>query len=250
MRIYTLASGSSGNSLYIESEYSKILVDAGLRPRVLKNRLISLGVDLSQIDAAIITHEHTDHTRSITKLPIPIYVSAKTVHLWKNKVEKLNQFENNGQFAIKDMKVTPFSVPHDAIDPVGFTIEFDGTKISIVTDIGYATGLVIERLQKSNILVLESNHDMKMLLYGSYPWELKQRIKGKLGHLSNSQSASLLNAVYHDGIRHVILAHLSRVNNCPQVAHSEFTAILKNKGNDHTNIHLAPRNSVAEVINS
>ncbi|MGI9554100.1 MAG: MBL fold metallo-hydrolase [Thermodesulfobacteriota bacterium] len=249
MRICTLASGSSGNSLYIESSHSKILVDAGIGPRVLKKRLESIGVKIDEIDAVIVTHEHIDHTRSIAKLPVPVYVASKTVPVWKNKVEDLNQFENHKQFTIKDLFITPFSVPHDAIDPVGFTIEFNSTKIGIVTDIGSVTGLVVERLKKSNILILESNHDMNLLYYSSYPWELKQRIKGRLGHLSNSQSSSLLNSIYHNELCHVVLAHLSEVNNCPEVALNEAAKIVDRKDNDYTKIHVAPRKSVGEVIN-
>ncbi len=249
MRICSLASGSSGNSIYIESESSRILVDAGISPRSLKKRLQSLGVDINDIDAVVVTHEHADHTRSLVKLSVPVYVTVKTVPVWKDKVDDLNQFENDEQFVIKDMTITPFSVPHDAIDPVGFTIEFNGTKIGIVTDIGSVTGLVVERLRRSSVLVLESNHDIDLLLSGTYPWELKQRIKGNLGHLSNSQSARLLSSVYHDGLEHVVLAHLSKRNNSPEAAYQEAAAVLRQKGNDHTQIHLAPRNSVEEVVN-
>jgi len=269
-RVCTLASGSSGNSVYLESTHSKILIDAGVGPRILKKRLDSIGVKIEEIDAVIVTHEHEDHTKSISKLPLPVYVASKTVPVWNNKVEELNQFESNEQFSIKDMFITPFSVPHDAIDPVGFTIEFNNTKIGIVTDIGSVTGLVVERLKKSNILILESNHDMNLLFCSNYPWELKQRIKGRLGHLSNSQSSSLLNTLYHSALNHVILAHLSEVNNCPEVAYMEAVKIVRRKtgednseiwnGNqqtsaennysdDKTRIHVAPRKSIGEVIN-
>ncbi|MGI9533539.1 MAG: MBL fold metallo-hydrolase, partial [Thermodesulfobacteriota bacterium] len=199
-------------------------------------------------DAVIVTHEHIDHTRSITKLPVPVFVASKTVPVWNDKVENLNQFENNKQFTIKDLFITPFSVPHDAIDPVGFTIESNKTKIGVVTDIGSVTGLVVERLKKSNILILESNHDMNLLYYSHYPWELKQRIKGRLGHLSNSQSSSLLNTIYHNDLCHVVLAHLSEVNNCPEVAFNEAVKIVDHRDNDYTKIHVAPRKSVGEVI--
>lgn len=249
MRIYSLASGSSGNSIYLESTSSKLLVDAGISPRLLRNKLDSLGVDIKEIDAVVVTHEHTDHTKSLIDLPIPIYVAVKTVSIWEDKIDNLNQFENDKRFAINDMEITPFSVPHDAIDPVGFTIEFDGIKVGIVTDVGSVTELIVERLRKSNVLVLESNYDINLLLYGKYPWELKQRIKGNLGHLSNSQSAHLLSKVYHDELQHVVLAHLSQVNNDPKIAYKEAAEVLKHKGNSHTEIHLAPRYFIEEVIN-
>ncbi len=249
MRIYSLASGSSGNSIYIESESSRLLVDAGISPRSLKKRLNSLGVDINEIDAVVVTHEHKDHTRSLKDLPVPVYVAVKTVPIWEDQVENLNQFENDKRFAVNDMEITPFSVPHDAIDPVGFTIEFDGIKIGIVTDAGSVTELIVEKLRRSNVLVLESNYDVNLLLYGKYPWELKQRIKSNLGHLSNSQSAHLLGSVYHDELQHVVLAHLSKINNDPKIAYKEAAEALRHRGNGHTKIHLAPRDSIGEVIN-
>ena len=248
MRVCTLASGSSGNSLFIESKYSKILVDAGISPRQILKRLSLLDVSISDIDAVIVTHEHIDHTRAITKLETPIYVATDTAHLWDEGVSALHNFDSGSSFEIKDFFITPFSVPHDAIDPVGFTIEIDDVKIGIVTDIGSVTGLVVEKLKNSNVLILESNHDNNLLLNSNYPWELKQRIKGRLGHLSNVQSSALLNSIFHEDLKYVVLAHLSEQNNSPEAAYKEAQKVLRRKRVDNVSISVAPRKTIGEVL--
>ena len=249
MRVCTLASGSSGNSLYIESSKSKILVDAGIGPRVLKKRLESIDVDLNDVDAVIVTHEHEDHTRALPKIPMQVYVAEETEELWKGKVQNLCKFDTSISFNVGDFYITPFSVPHDARDPVGFTVEFDNIKLGLVTDLGDVTGLVVERLKRCNVLVLESNHDTNLLFDSSYPWDLKQRIKGRLGHLSNIQSSKLLNTLFHKELRYVILAHLSQVNNKPEVAYTEAMKVINRNDSDTTKITVAPRQSIGEVIN-
>lgn len=249
MRICTLASGSSGNSLFIETENTKILVDAGISIKQLNTRLSSLGVCMSEIDLVVITHEHTDHASALPYInKIPAYVASRTVHLWKDEVENLKEFETGSQFCIKDILITSFPVPHDACDPVGFTIEADHTKIGIVTDIGSVTALVRERLKGSNILVVEFNHDEKMLLYGSYPWDLKQRIKGRLGHLSNDEAAELLKSLIHDGLRHIVLAHLSQSNNTPEMALRSVYSTLGKYVLEQVKVSVAPRRTLGEVV--
>ena len=219
MKICTLASGSSGNSLLIQTEDTKILVDAGISLRQIKLRLEVLDVDVEDIDAVVVTHEHSDHTAALPRLKTPVHVAAQTSELWKDKLSQMMEFSSDCAFQIKDLLVTPFSVPHDALDPVGFTIESEkGEKIGIVTDIGSVTGLVRERLRGSNALVIEFNHCTDILLYSHYPWDLKQRIKGRLGHLSNIQGSELLQDLLHGGLKHVVLAHLSQVNNKPEAA--------------------------------
>src|SRR3972149_1782821 len=192
MKICTLASGSSGNSLFVETRRTKILVDAGISHRQLTVRLKKLGVQMSEIDAVLITHEHTDHVAAIPFINTAVYVSSSTVSLWKDKVRDLKEFEPGSQFFLNDALITSFPVPHDALDPVGFTIETDHKKLGIVTDIGSVTALVRERLGGSNALIIEFNYDEGMLLYGSYPWDLNQRIKSRLGPLSNEDAAELL----------------------------------------------------------
>lgn len=250
MRVCTLASGSSGNSLYIECGGTKILVDAGISLRQLGLRLAKLGVGISDIDAVVVTHEHSDHTTALPMTGLPTYIASATVHLWKDKVRSIMEFESDSPFQIKDFLVTPFSVPHDALDPVGFTIESgDGLKIGLVTDIGSVTTLVRERLRGSNALVIEFNHDSDILLYSHYPWDLKQRIKGRLGHLSNNQGAELLSELVHHGLKHVVLAHLSQVNNRPEVAYeSAFRVVRRHGGERDVRISVAPRKTAGEVL--
>jgi len=248
MRVCTLASGSSGNSLLIETKYTKILVDAGITRRQIIKRLNLLGVQLEDIDAVITTHEHQDHTVSITKLEVPVYVTASTVHLWKDKVGILHEFDAGCDFEINELVITPFTVPHDAIDPVGFTINSDSIKVGVVTDIGSVTGLVVQKLKDSNVLVIESNHDSDLILYSRYPWELKQRIRSRLGHLSNDQASDLLGDLVHGGLKDVVLAHLSEVNNKPQSALNQAVKVLNNKGVENVKVQVAPRKKIGEVI--
>ncbi len=218
--------------------------------RQIKFRLDHLGVELSDIDAVVITHEHTDHTHAIKRLDIPTYVASATIDLWKDQVAQLLEFESDTAFAIKDLLITPFSVSHDAIDPVGFSITSpDERRIGIVTDIGSVTELVKQRLKNSNILLLEYNHDDEILMNSHYPWDLKQRIKGRLGHLSNSQASELLNELVHSGLRHVILAHLSKVNNTKETAIRYASRVLERHGAEsEINISVAPRKTIGEVV--
>lgn len=250
MRVCTLASGSSGNSLLIETGETKILVDAGISLRQIKLRLEVLDVDIQDIDGVIVTHEHSDHTAALPRLKTPVHVASSTTHLWKDKLNDMMGFASDCAFSIRDLMVTPFSVPHDALDPVGFTIESEkGEKIGIVTDIGSVTGLVKERLKGCNILVIEFNHCSDILLYSHYPWDLKQRIKGRLGHLSNIQGAELLQNLLHGGLKHVVLAHLSQVNNKPEAAFKAAREALTRFGAENdVGVSVAPRKTIGEVL--
>jgi len=250
MKICTLASGSSGNSLYIESGGTKILVDAGISLRQITLRLKKIDVDITEIGAVIVTHEHSDHTAAIPRLDAPVYVASATIDLWKDKVRKLMEFESDTPFEIGGLRITPFSVPHDALDPVGFTIESGKSeKVGVVTDIGCATQLVKERLRGADVLVIEYNHDSDILLYSHYPWDLKQRIKGRLGHLSNIQASELLGDLIHHRLKHVVLAHLSQVNNRPEVAFGSAADVVKSRGaEEDVRVSVAPRKNVGEVL--
>ena len=248
MKVCSLASSSSGNSFYLESKHSKILIDAGISFRQIKIRLKTFGVDIEDLDAAIISHEHIDHSYCVKKLNVPVYVAHKVVELWKDDVSNLHEFDSESTFQIKDLIITPFPVPHDAIDPVGFTINDNTKKVGIATDLGSVTGLVIENLKGCNMLILESNHDYESLLYSSYPWKLKQRIKSRLGHLSNEQTSQLLDAVLHDNLYYVLLAHLSKVNNTPQIARKTCFNILELNGAEHVKLDVAPRKDSGEII--
>ncbi len=248
MKVCTLASGSSGNSVYLETSYSKILIDAGISLRQIKLRLANIGVEIDDLDAVIVSHEHSDHTHAINRINVPVYVSSNTTNIWKDKVFNLMEFDSETTFEFNDLTITPFSVPHDAIDPVGFTVDDGNKKLGIATDIGSVTGLVVQKLKGCNVLILESNHDSEILSYSKYPWRLKQRIKGRLGHLSNKQSGWLLESVFNDDLQHVILAHLSKVNNTPEIAYETSYGVLESCGAEQINLCVAPRNTIGEVI--
>ena len=272
IKFCTLASGSSGNSLYLESRYSKILIDAGISFRRISRSLGSMGVAVSDLDAVVLSHEHEDHSRAVGKMSeVPVYVSGETIGFWERKrngysngndggssksagyrngaIEKLREFDSEEPFCIKDLTITPFSVAHDAIDPVGFAVTDGRAKIGVVTDIGKPTALVVESLKGCDALVLESNHDREMLFSGPYPPYLQQRISGGHGHLSNDQSASLLGDVLHDGLKYVLLAHLSTKNNTPEKALGCSLEVLRRNGADGSvAVAIAPRNTVGEVI--
>lgn len=248
MKICTLASGSSGNCLYVETEHTRLLVDAGISNRQITKRLSTINVDINDIDGVIISHEHTDHAQALPYLKIPVYVSSSTAGLWTDKVANLQQFETGSEFSINDIKITSFPVPHDAVDPVGFTLQSNGCKLGVVTDIGVSTRLISERLRAVNALVVEFNHDDNMMSYSPYPWHLKQRIKSRLGHLSNAEAANLLSTVAGSGLSSVVLAHLSKVNNKEAAALESAYAALKRTGLGDVRIDVAPRNKLSEVV--
>lgn len=248
MKICTLASGSSGNSLYLESQRSKILIDAGVSLRRISRSLQSLGTSVEEIDAVVLSHEHGDHSRAVAKMETPVYVCGSAAEVLQDRVADLREFDSETPFRVKDLLVTPFSVSHDARDPVGFTVSDGRSRIGAVTDIGRVTRLVVESLRNCDALVIESNHDREMLLEGPYPWDLKQRIGGGDGHLSNEESAELLGAVLHEGLRHVMLAHLSRSNNTPERALAASREILRERGAEHIALRVAPRNEISEVL--
>lgn len=248
MKICTLASGSSGNSLYLESERSKILIDAGVSLRRISRSLESLGTGVEELDAVVLSHEHGDHSRAVAKMETPVYVCGEAAEVLRDRVADLREFDSETPFRVKDLLVTPFSVSHDARDPVGFTVSDGRSRVGAVTDIGRVTRLVVESLRNCDALVIESNHDREMLLEGPYPWDLKQRIGGGDGHLSNEESAELLGAVLHEGLRHVMLAHLSRSNNTPERALAASREILRERGAEHIALRVAPRNEISEVL--
>ena len=248
MRICTLASGSSGNSLYLESQRSKILIDAGVSLRRISRSLQSLGTSVEEIDAVVLSHEHGDHSRAVAKMETPVYVCGAAAEVLRDRVTDLREFDSETPFRVKDLLITPFSVSHDARDPVGFTVSDGRSRVGAVTDIGRVTRLVVESLRNCDALVIESNHDREMLLEGPYPWDLKQRIGGGDGHLSNEESAELLGAVLHEGLRHVVLAHLSRSNNTPERALAASREILRERGAEHIALRVAPRNEISEVL--
>lgn len=232
MRLCLLASGSKGNSVFVESGGTRLLIDAGLAATELVARLASVGVDAASLNAILVTHEHTDHVRGVgtlaRRLKIPVVASYPTVREITPILKKCEviEFEAGHSFVFRDLLIDPFPLTHDAVDPVGFIVEGGEGIAGIATDFGVATRLVGEKLKRCRSLVLEFNHDEEMLLNGPYPWHLKQRIRSRHGHLSNTDSRKLLADLLHDGLEALFLAHLSEVNNHPDRALREARTVL------------------------
>ncbi len=225
MRISVLASGSAGNSVYIETDSHKILLDAGLSEKKLSARLASIGREAKDLDAVFVTHEHSDHVSGIGPLVrkhnIPLFTTEGTFRKIKSQIGRIpawNPIRSGEPVAIGKMVVEPYATPHDAEESVAFVIRCGNTKIGHATDLGKVTPFVREKLKKSTALLVEANHDINMLEVGPYPWPLKQRIKSDVGHLSNEACGELLADANHDGLRLVVLMHLSDTNNLAELA--------------------------------
>jgi phosphoribosyl 1,2-cyclic phosphodiesterase len=232
LSICMLASGSKGNATYISDGETSILIDAGLSGIELQRRLTSRGLNPEDLDAIVVTHEHSDHVRGVgilsRRFKLPVYINQKTEEASSQlgSLHEIRPFECGTTFNISNLAVHPFSISHDAEDPAGFTVGQNGTTLAIATDMGIATSMVREHLKHCALLILEANHDPQMLQTGPYPWPLKQRIQSRVGHLSNSESKKLLNELQHENLQHVILAHLSETNNTPQKAFDEVAQAL------------------------
>jgi len=235
--VCVLASGSKGNAVYISDGATAVLVDAGLSGIEIQRRMRSRGLVPEDLDAIIVSHEHTDHIQGVGVLSrryrLPVYINRKTRKAAESQLGTVygyHNFECGRTFSINKLTVHPFSICHDAADPAGFTFMQNGFKTAVATDLGIATAMVREHLKGCRLIVVEANHDPEMLLVGPYPWHLKQRIKGRTGHLSNSASRDLLAEIRHNGLQHVILAHLSDKNNTSTKAIGEVAPVLATCG--------------------
>ena len=235
MRLSLLASGSKGNSLFLETGSCRLLIDAGLSGRETIARLSSAGVDAETLDGILITHEHTDHVRGVgalaRRLKLPVLGSSRTLQAARTAIGRADfvEFDAGSPFVFKGVSIDPFPVTHDACDPVGYRIESGEGCIGFATDLGIATRLTHEKLKECRALVLEFNHDEQMLQDGPYPWHLKQRIRSRHGHLSNSEGACLLEELLHPGLQGVFLSHLSEVNNDPALAMAAARGLLSSQ---------------------
>lgn len=222
MKICSLASGSKGNCLYLETGETRVLIDVGLSLRETLLRMEAVGIDPLGLHAVLVTHEHIDHIRSAgsfaRKFNVPVFAShmvcAKGDKYFKKT--KACEFESGLAFNFRDIQIDPVPITHDSCDAVGFVIESGEGRSASVTDFGIVTRLITEKLRGCRFLNLESNHDVDMLMNGPYPWELKQRIKSRHGHISNEESLELLHELAHEGLECLVMAHLSEVNNHPE----------------------------------
>ena len=255
----SLYSGSSGNSFFIQTENTKILVDAGVSCKKIENALDSLNVSLNDIDAIFITHEHIDHTKSVglisSKYNIPIYTNIETWNALISSNQKLESstvkfFKNDTNMIFQDLKITPFSTPHDAANPCGFNIFKDKKKISIATDLGHVSPTVIQSLENSSFLMLEANYDLNVLKYSHYPYSLKQRISGPNGHLENNATGKTIAHLVKGGLDNALLIHLSKENNFPALAYKTVIEELQmeNISEKYLNLNVAPRDLPSKLF--
>ena len=235
MKICSLASGSKGNCFYLETGDTRLLIDAGLSLRETLLRMETAGIEADRIDAVLLTHEHIDHIRSAGSFARKFRVPVITSHLVHRKSEKyfkktqVVEFESGCCFTFKDTSIDPFPITHDSCDPVGFLVESREGRCGSATDLGIVTRLVADKLRGCRALNLESNHDVDMLMNGPYPWELKQRIRSRHGHISNEESLALLHELAHEGLQVLVMAHLSEVNNHPDHVVRTSQAFLRDQ---------------------
>ena len=236
LRVLILGSGSSGNCTLVETSTTRVLVDAGFNRKETLRRLASHSISIDSVQGILISHEHSDHIGGLANLSrawnAPVFITEGTygeyVRLMPpkqvSKIRGVETLQLSRKFPIGDIDVTAFSIPHDAADPVGFTLQAEGFKVSIVTDLGFLPAHVRTHLRSSDLLVLESNHDVEMLKIGPYPWHIKQRVMSRTGHLSNHAVSEFLadgdpeGSGFDGHARWVVLAHLSQQNNNPFVA--------------------------------
>lgn len=231
LRFASLGSGSKGNATLIATDETLLLVDCGFGIREAQRRMATLGIDPAEIDALLITHEHSDHLHGVGSLArrykMPVYMTAGT---WLSgrtgELPELRLLTPEQRFAIKDIEIDPVTVPHDAREPVQFLLEANGVRLGLLTDLGFATDHVQQRYRDCNGLVLECNHDVRMLAEGPYPMSLKRRVGGYWGHLANMQAVELLRRLGTDRLEKIVASHLSEKNNRPELAHAALYPLL------------------------
>ena len=247
----SLYSGSSGNCLFVETENTKILVDAGVSLKRIETGLTSINVSPEDIDGVIVTHEHSDHIQSLgnlsKKFNIPVYATSKTYDAMPKQTEKISDINKNNikideHFSIGDINITPFQIPHDAADPCGFTIVVGNKKISIATDIGHMNNNILKYIDGSEFILLEANYDSNVLKYTKYPFKLKERIAGPNGHLSNKIAGQTINYLIKSGLKNAVLGHLSKESNFPELAYQTVIDELLSNGTNIDDFKLSVAN--------
>jgi phosphoribosyl 1,2-cyclic phosphodiesterase len=246
VRLTILGSGSAGNCAYLETDETRLLIDAGFSHRQIRQRLASIGRAPENLNGILITHEHSDHVQGLValteKLRIPVYCNRPTQEAIEYQLRtrlECRLFETGAKFEVGDVLVETFSIPHDAQDPVGFLVRTSAGNLGFLTDLGHATRLVLERIRPAHALVLEANHDVKMLQDCPHrPWSLKQRILGRHGHLSNEAAADAAQEIVSSELRHLYLGHLSRECNRPELAYRVVQERLHNLGAHHVQVEL------------
>ena len=263
MRLVSLSSGSSGNCIYIGSESHHILVDTGIPRKRVEEGLAALDLLPSDLNGILITHEHTDHTIGLgvlaRKYEVPVYGTPGTLRMVR-QTRALGEFPDGlfheiqaeQNFALGDLEIYPFSVAHDAAEPVAYRVRCGEKAVGVVTDLGEYTEDTVAALQNLDAILLEANHDVRMLQAGPYPYYLKQRVLGRRGHLSNENAGRLLGAVLHGGMKSILLGHLSKENNYAELAYETVRMeITMGEGGfcgDDFSIAVAPRTGSSDII--
>jgi phosphoribosyl 1,2-cyclic phosphodiesterase len=248
-----LASGSRGNCIYLGTPKTKILIDAGLSGRATKTKLAEIGVDIADIDAILITHEHSDHITGLKilayKMGIPVFANqgtAQAICEIFHEAPKLKIFSTGETFEFQDLLIHPFTIQHDTLDPVAFTFQIDKLKLGFCTDVGFVTNLIKHQLKGCDYLYIESNHQPSMVYASPRPMVYKQRTLSRSGHLSNDECAQLVKEVYHPNLKHIHLAHLSEECNHPQMALETVQCALPQGAT--TEISIATQRTISKPV--
>lgn len=256
----SLYSGSSGNSLFVETPNTKLLVDAGVSSKKIENALLDINIDPSTIDGILITHEHSDHVQGLgtfsKKFNLPVFVNQETLDAMPKQRDKIDSnniktFKVTDKFSIGDLDIKPFSIPHDAANPCGFNIWKEDKKISIATDIGHMTNDILKNLEESLFIMLEANYDPEVLRCSSYPFTLKSRIAGPTGHLSNEIAGKTISYLLKSGLKNAMLGHLSKESNFPELAYQTvLDELISNQDFDksHLGLNVASRDNHSKLI--
>jgi phosphoribosyl 1,2-cyclic phosphodiesterase len=247
VRLTILGSGSAGNCAYVEAGETRLLIDAGFSLRQIRQRLATIGRGPENLTGILITHEHSDHVQGVValsqKLGLPVYCNRPTKEAIefqsRSKLLNCRLFTTGASFEVGDILVETFTIPHDAQDPVGFLLRTSAGNIGFLTDLGHTTRLAMERVRRANVLLLESNHDIKMLQDCPHrPWSLKQRILGRHGHLSNEAAAEAIEMIMTAEMRHLYLGHLSRECNRPELAFRVMSECVRKIGASHLRLEM------------
>ena len=256
----SLYSGSSGNSLFVETQNTKLLIDAGVSSKKIEKALEDLEIEPSSLDGILITHEHSDHVQGLgtfsKKFDLPVFVNQETLDAMPKQKDKISSnniktFKIADKFSIGDLDIKPFSIPHDAANPCGFNIWNKGKKLSIATDIGHMTNDILKQLEESLFVMLEANYDPEVLRCSSYPFSLKSRIAGPIGHLSNEVAGKTISYLLKSGLKSAMLGHLSKESNFPELAYQ--TVVDELIGNSYfednsIGLSVASRDTHSELV--
>ena len=254
----SLYSGSSGNSLFVETNNTKILIDAGVSCKKIETALNDINIDPKSLDGILVTHEHIDHVQSLgsfsKKFDLPVFVNQETLDNMPKQKDKIADkniklFKVNDKFEIGDLIIKPFSIPHDAVNPCGFNIYNNNNKISIATDIGHMTNSILKNLEESLFVMLEANYDPEVLKCSPYPFSLKSRIAGPTGHLSNEIAGKTISYLIQSGLKTAMLGHLSKESNFPELAYQTvIDELISSNNQDRLILNVASRDTHSKII--